>query len=374
MLKEEKVLPVTEEQKEISAGGEEKKKKKVPWSWIYIGATIVAIVVFGVYNNQFQNVFKTLSTLNLAYIALALALLFLYFLFESEIMRIMMKSQNIILSHAKSFKLAIIGLYYSAITPSATGGQPAQSAYLCRDKIPAGSSTAVLIMKFFTFQVAFELCSLVSFFFMYDNLKEVVPAMIPLIILGLIINGASVIFFPCLFFKPILNFFVRVAKWFVNKIGFLRKRTHLMKTIDKFENDFGSFTDDFKEKQKTIILCVLLSIPQFFAQMSVIYYIFLSFGYRGVNYFEIFAVQSILQVSVSFMPMPGASGAQELGFSTLFRQYFTNDDLFAGVMVWRFFTYYLVVIGGAAMVVIDQMLYSRKEKRLEIPQEEPPIK
>lgn len=362
MLKEEKVLPVTEEQKEIAGGSEEKKKKKIPWSWIYIGATIVAIVVFGIYNNQFQNVFKTLSTLNLAYIALALALLFLYFLFESEIMRIMMKSQNIILSRAKSFKLAIIGLYYSAITPSATGGQPAQSAYLCRDKIPAGSSTAVLIMKFFTFQVAFELCSLVSFFFMYDNLKEVVPAMIPLIILGLIINGASVIFFPSLFFKPILNFFVRVAKWFVNKIGFLRKRTHLMKTIDKFENDFGSFTDDFKKKQKTIILCILLSIPQFFAQMSVIYYIFLSFGYRGVNYFEIFAVQSILQVSVSFMPMPGASGAQELGFSTLFRQYFTNDDLFAGVMVWRFFTYYLVVIGGAAMVVIDQMLYSRKEK------------
>lgn len=371
MLKDEKVLSAAAKREERSAGdNDNKKKRKIPWSWIYIGATIIAIVIFGVYNNQFQNVFKTLSTLNLAYIALALVLLFLYFLFESEIMRIMMKSQNIILSHAKSFKLAIIGLYYSAITPSATGGQPAQSAYLCRDKIPAGSSTAVLIMKFFTFQVAFELCSLVSFIFMYDNLKQVVPAMIPLIILGLFINGFSVIFFPSLFHKPILNAIIRAAKWFVNKLGFLRKRTRLMASIDKFENDFGSFTDDFKEKKKTIILCVLLSIPQFFAQMSVIYYIFLSFGYKGVNYFEIFAVQSILQVSVSFMPMPGASGAQELGFSTLFRQYFTNDDLFAGVMVWRFFTYYLVVIGGAVMVVIDQMLYNRKEKALEA--EQPP--
>jgi len=370
MLKEEKLLSAAEKQEESSAvDNKKKKKRKIPWSWIYIGATIVAIVIFGVYNDQFKNVFKTLSSLNLAYIALALALLFLYFLFESEIMRIMMKSQNVILSHAKSFKLAIIGLYYSAITPSATGGQPAQSAYLCRDKIPAGSSTAVLIMKFFTFQVAFEFCSIVSFIFMYDNLKEVVPAMIPLIILGLIVNGASVLFFPSLFHKPILNAIIRAAKWFVGKLGFLRKRTRLMKSIDKFENDFGSFTDNFKEKKKTIILCMLLSVPQFFAQMSVIYYIFLSFGYRGVNYFEIFAVQSILQVTVSFMPMPGASGAQELGFSTLFRQYFTNDDLFAGVMVWRFFTYYLVVIGGAVMVVVDQMLYSRKKKALEAKQD-----
>ena len=64
-------------------------------------------------------------------------------------------------------------------------------------------------------------------------------------------------------------------------------------------------------------------------------------------------VQSLLQVSVSFMPMPGASGAQEIGFSSFFRNYFVNDDLYAAVMVWRFFTYYLVVIAGAILVAVS---------------------
>lgn len=344
--------------------GKGKKERKIPWSWIYIIATVLAIIIFGIYNNEIGNVINTLSGLKVQYILLAIATFIIFLIFESEIMRIMMKSQNIILSRVKSFKLSMIGLYYSAITPSATGGQPAQSAYLHRDKVPVGSSTAVLLMKFFTFQCAFELCAFVSFIFMYDNLKANVPAMIPLIILGLIINGGTVIFFPSLFHKPVLNAIVKFVKWIVSKIGFLRKKTKVSETIDKFESDFASFTDDFSEKKKTIILCILLSIPQFIAQMSVIYFIFLSFGYKSINYFEILAVQSILQVAVSFMPMPGASGAQELGFSTLFRQYFTNDDLYTGVMVWRFLTYYVVVLSGAVMVITDQILYNRKLNKI----------
>ena len=73
------------------------------------------------------------------------------------------------------------------------------------------------------------------------------------------------------------------------------------------------------------------------------------------------AIQSLLQASVSFMPMPGASGAQEIGFSSFLRPYFVNNDLYAAVMVWRFFTYYLVVIAGALLVVADQFLYKRRQ-------------
>ena len=143
----------------------------------------------------------------------------------------------------------------------------------------------------------------------------------------------------------------RAAKWLVNKIGFLKKRFHLLDSIDRFEADFGSYTDDFKQKKKSLLAGILLSIPQFILQMSVIYFIFRAFGYREVNYFEIFAIQSLLQVSVSFMPMPGASGAQEIGFSSYFKNYFVNNDLYAAVMVWRFFTYYLVVIAGALSLI-----------------------
>ena len=328
-----------------------KKKRKIPWGMLYIVVTIVAVLLFGIFNQEFGNVFKTISNLTPGYLTIAILVSVVFFVFEGEIIRLLMHSQNIHMKFQSGLKIGLIGIYYSYITPSSTGGQPMQSAYLRRDKIPVGISTAVLVMKFFCYQCAFVLCSFVSFLFMYPKLSEQNPGILPFIVLGLIVNGLSIVFFPSLFFKPVLHGICRAAKWLVNKIGFLKKRFHLLDSIDRFEADFGSYTDDFKQKKKSLLAGILLSIPQFILQMSVIYFIFRAFGYREVNYFEIFAIQSLLQVSVSFMPMPGASGAQEIGFSSYFKNYFVNNDLYAAVMVWRFFTYYLVVIAGALLVL-----------------------
>ena len=341
----------------------QKKKRKLHWSMLYIGATIVAVLLFGVFNRQFGNVFHTISNLTPGFLSLGILIILVYFVFEGEIFRLLLRSQGYHISFLSGQKNALLGLYYSYITPSSTGGQPMQAAYLLRDKIPVGISTAVLIMKFVCFQCGFVVISVASLLGMYGKLKAENPGIIPFTILGIAINGFSILFFVSLFLKPVSQVFCRLAKRLVSKVGFLRKREGLNETIDRFQADFSSYTDDFKGKQKSLVAGVLLSIPQFIVQMSVIYFIFRSFGYHNVSYFEIVAVQSLLQVSVSFMPMPGASGAQEIGFSSFFHNYFVNDDLYASVMVWRFFTYYLVVIAGAVFVVADQFWYRRKKLR-----------
>lgn len=348
------------------------KKRKIPWSWIYIGATIVAVLLFGLFNQEFGNVFETISNLTPGFLTIAIVVVLVYLLFEGELIRLLMRSQKIPMKFWTGQKIGLLGLYYSYITPSSTGGQPMQAAYLLRDKIPAGVSTAVLLIKFFCFQCAFVLCSVVSFVYMLPKLQAENPGIIPLIILGLIINGGSIVFFRAVFYKPVLHALCRCAKWFTRRFPKLEKRFHAQAAIDKFEADFSTYSDDFNAKTKYIVLGILGSIPQFILQMSVIYFIFRAFGYHDVSYAEVLAVQSLLQVSVSFMPMPGASGAQEIGFSTFFRNYFVNNDLYAAVMVWRFFTYYLIVIGGALLVVIDQLWYRKKKLReaLEAPQKE----
>ncbi len=338
----------------------QKEKRKIPWGMIYIALTIVALLLFGLFNQEFGNVFFTIANLTPGFLTVAVLVTLIYFVLEGEIIRLLMRSQKIPMKFHSGIKIGLLGIYYSYITPSSTGGQPMQSAYLLRDKIPVGISTAVLIMKFFCFQCAFVFCSVASFIFMLPKLQAENPNLIPFILVGLAINGGSIVFFPSLFYKPVLHGICRFAKWIIGKFRFLQRRFHLEDSVDKFETDFGSYTDNFKEKKKSLIFGILLSIPQFILQMSVIYFIFRAFGYREISYLEIFAVQSLLQVSVSFMPMPGASGAQEIGFSSFFKNYFVNNDLYAAVMVWRFFTYYLVVIVGAVLVVADQFLYGRK--------------
>lgn len=336
-------------------------KRKIPWGMLYIVATIIAVILFGVFNQEFGNVFYTITHLTPGFLAAGVAVTVVYFFFEGGIIRLLMGSQDIPMSLGASMKIGLIGIYYSYITPSSTGGQPMQAAYLRRDNVPVGLSTAVLIMKFFCFQCAFVLCSALSLLFMHGKLSRENPGILPFIYLGMAINGGSILFFGSMFFRPVLGFICRAAKWLIGRFPKLAARFHAADTIDKFEADFDSYTDDFKEKKMSVIWGILLSIPQFILQMSVLYFVFRSFGYSQPGYLEIVAVQSLLQLSVSFMPMPGASGAQEIGFSNFLRPYFVNNDLYAAVMVWRFFTYYLVVIAGALVVVVDQLLYGRKK-------------
>lgn len=339
-------------------------KRKIPWGVLYIAATIIAVVLFGIFNREFGNVFYTITHLIPGFLTAAILISVVFFFFEGGVIRLLMHSQNIPMSLGSGLKIGLIGIYYSYITPSSTGGQPMQAAYLRRDKVPVGLSTAVLIMKFFCYQCAFVFCSVLSFAFLYGKIARENPGIIPFIIIGLIINGGSILFFGSLFCRPVLGVMCRFAKWLAGKFKRLSARFNLMEAIDKFEADFDSYTDDFKEKKKAVIWGILLSVPQFILQMSVLYFIFRAFGYSQAGYAEIVAIQSLLQVSVSFMPMPGASGAQEIGFSSFLRPYFVNNDLYAAVMVWRFFTYYLVVIAGALLVVVDQFLYDRKKAAL----------
>ncbi len=341
-----------------------KPKKKIPWGMIYIGITIVAVVIFGIVNRQFSNVFRVLGDLRPGWLITSVLVTLGFFVMEGLTIHILMKSQGLPVGLGASIKLGVIGFYYSYITPSATGGQPMQAAYLRRKNIPVGTSTAVLIMKFFCFQVAFFLCSLVSFLVMLPKIQATQPGLIGFIILGLAINGGSIFLFGSLFLRPVLHVICRAARKLVKLIKPLRTRGFADK-VDKFEADFASYTQDFQGKRGKILLTILLSIPQFILQMSVIYFVFRAFGYNEIFYPEVVAVQSLLQVSVSFLPTPGASGAQEIGFSNFFKGYFAPDDLYAAVMVWRFFTYYLVVIGGAILVVVDQFTYGKKKKLLE---------
>lgn len=340
-----------------------KSGRKAPWGILYIAATVVAVVLFGIFNREFGNVFYTLTHLTPGYLTVAVVVSVVFFFFEAGVIRLLMGSQGIPMGWGSGLKISLIGIYYSYITPSSTGGQPMQAAYLRRDKIPVGLSSAVLIMKFFCYQCAFVLCTGVFFLLFYGKISRENPSIIPFIILGLIINGGSILFFGSLFCRPVLGLVCRFAKWLAGRFQKLAKRFNALEAIDQFEADFDSYTDDFKEKKKAVLWGILLSVPQFILQMSVLYFVYRSFGYTGAGYLEIVAIQSLLQVSVSFMPMPGASGAQEIGFSNFLRPYFVNNDLYAAVMVWRFFTYYLVVIAGALLVVVDQFLYERRQRR-----------
>lgn len=339
-----------------------KKKRKIPWGILYLILTIVVVIIFGIVNKEFGNVFATITTLSFDSLLIVIVMSVLFFVFEGGIIHYLMVSQGEKLKFWTSMKIGLIGIYYSYITPSSTGGQPVQVAYLKRDNVSVGSSVASLFVKFFAYQTAFVLCAVASFIFMYPQLLTENPSLIPFIWVGIGINSCWIVAIPLLFCQPVLHKMCYFLRWFVGKLNFLKKKEKYLESLHKFESDFTDYTMRFRRKKRKVLISILLSIPQVILQMGVLYFIFRAFRYHNFSFLEITAMQTMLQVSVCFMPMPGASGAQEIGFSSFFRQYFTNHDLYTAVMVWRFFTYYIVVIAGALLVIVDGLIQQKKRK------------
>ena len=75
---------------------------------------------------------------------------------------------------------------------------------------------------------------------------------------------------------------------------------------------------------------------------------------------ELITMGVLLYIGASYTPLPGASGAQEGGFAVMFSGIFPDAQLFVALMVWRFSTYYLSIIVGAVMSVVENILSLRR--------------
>ena len=72
---------------------------------------------------------------------------------ESVIIYYMMKvlGENVKLTHC--FLYSFVGFFFSLITPSATGGQPAQLYFMKKDKLSLPTSTMVLLIVTITYKL-----------------------------------------------------------------------------------------------------------------------------------------------------------------------------------------------------------------------------
>jgi hypothetical protein len=92
------------------------------------------------------------------------------------------------------------------------------------------------------------------------------------------------------------------------------------------------------------------------------YLIYLSFGYTAHGIYDVFTLQAMLFLAVSFIPLPGAAGASEGGFILFFSPVFGAATAVA-MLIWRFLTYYMMLIVGSLIVVFDEVIAMKRVKK-----------
>jgi uncharacterized protein (TIRG00374 family) len=102
-------------------------------------------------------------------------------------------------------------------------------------------------------------------------------------------------------------------------------------------------------------------------QMSIFYLIpymiYLSFGLTEYNVLNFFAMQSILFVSTSGLPLPGAIGASESVFLSLYGAAFGETMLGSAMLLTRGINFYLFVFVSMAFVFYTLFMVKKVRRK-----------
>ena len=344
--------------------------KNLPWGKILSGAVIIlslVMVLFIVFGNpELENAWDVLATLKPGWFIACLACFAGYVWSEGAglFAFLRMEGFHVQLNTATHFSFA--GLYYANITPGASGGQPMQ-VYLMRKRgVPGGVATSALTARYFFNQMTVVLVA-VALWILNSSFVEAQLGQAKLfIILGCLVNFATVpIVVLVMLNRPLVE---RIGRW---GIGFLAKRrlckrpevweTRMMDTLDHFH---GSLFDLVRHPGHLLFQFVI-SLVEMACLMLVPLMVYKALGLTGTPWYHLVTVAYLLFVSASYTPLPGASGAQEGGFLVYFTGLFPAGMLSVALLVWRFTTYYLCLLLGAA----DQIYSSLRAKRKPIERE-----
>lgn len=344
------------------------KKRKINYqqlfSFLLLLVTLAVVLYIGLSGNDVNDLLAALWKLTPAYLLACLACWGLYVIFDALALHHFLHMQGQKIRFRKSLHAAMTGIYYSNITPGATGGQPMEMYRLSKCGVPIGVSGSAMAVKFVFFQGVLLAVGTVLWICHIPFVHAQATGRLWFVVLGYIAN------FFTIGMVMLMAISKRAVRWVIGRCIAVGVKLHLCKNPEashrKWENHCQSFLESVQLMMchpKDMLIQCLIALGQLLSLMTVILAVYHALGLGGVSMGEMLTLGVLLYIGASYVPLPGASGAQEGGFASLFQGVFPDAQLFVALLIWRFSTYYLSVLVGAAMTLCENLHGLRKSKQ-----------
>ena len=257
----------------------------------------------------------------------------------------------------QALKYGIVGFFFSAITPAATGGQPIQVYYMHKDGIPYTHATVAILIQSFAYLTAMVSLGVIGFIINYDYISDL-GFLEYFFFIGLLANSLIILItLIAMFSKRIAKKLVDFVHSIINK--FNPDKANSFK--EKIEKQLVEYHDSAKfiiKNKNIMIKTIFTAFCQLISYHSIAYFVYLALGLAHLNYFKITSLQSFLYLSVSILPLPGTVGVNETGFSLLYSPLINKNIVDSAMLLTRGVGFYLVVIITGVILLI----YSLRKK------------
>lgn len=328
-----------------------KKEKYINGLILFICTAATVIVL--IQSKELNKMPALLKNINYFYIFLAVLCMVINLLLSGLIIKMNTTFLGYKLKYSQGCYLAIVGQYYSLITPFAAGGQPMQIYDMNRRyHIPVSKSTSVTMHKCFVYQIVVPVIVVISFLINYKSLMKKMPEYMPIIIIAVIINVVATIGFIVLVYngKFVARLVNNICK-FLNRFKLFKniKGKKIKRVIEEYDETLSDMKNNGSLMVKSILLTILEVAPYF----SVGFFVFRALGINGISLQCAFTIQVIVYAVISYIPTPGNAGASEGAFCLIFGSFIPSSYAAVSMLLWRGISYYINMFVSAIIVFID---------------------
>lgn len=330
-----------------------KKNQKIIRNIIIFVLLIILTFVIAFKDQDINEMFEVVKMSKKGFIFIGILCMGGYILCESINTKRTLKILKEKTSIFKTIKYSLIGFFFSAITPAASGGQPMQVYYMYKDKIPVAHSTLCLLINLSCLQIVTITTGIFGLALNYKNLSGNI---IGFFIFGLTLNIIALItLIISIFSRRMTNWIIKI----VIKILKIFRIKNLEEKEEKIKKELYKYQGSakyIKENIRLILKTLLTTYLQYIFYFSTAYWVYRALGLNQKNIIELISLQALLYTTVAGIPSPGAVGVSEGGFMAIFSNVFSKNTISGAMVLNRGINFYLLVFVSAIVTVVTSII------------------
>lgn len=292
-------------------------KKKLIWSIVFILLVLATVYTITKQSGSFtvEGFIDFAKRIKWYWMLLSLLAMFGFVFFEGMAIQTLCKMFGYKKNIRRNVVYASADVYFSAITPSASGGQPASAFFMIKEGIPATVTTIVLLINLTLYALSIIAVALICLIFGFNQIYQFEHWSIFLIIFGIVLQIALVIIFLMLVYKE--KIITKVADFTIRVLSRLHmvKRGHTWRLrIVKAEAQYKQCAQAILQNKKYVAKAFIYNFLQRVSMIMVSVFVFAGYYGRTSELGKVFITQGYVVIGSNTVPIPGAVGVADYLF------------------------------------------------------------
>ena len=289
-------------------------RKNIRFLVVFIILATISILMIKKTNEEcsFVDLCDEISRANILWIILAVVVMPGFIFFEGMALKVLVKGLTNRKTHIKGMLYSSADIYFSAITPSASGGQPASAYFMMRDRIPGSVTTVILLVNLMLYSLSFVITGTIAFLMDWKVFLGYGAFGKTLVLIGI---GAMLFlmfsFYILLRRKQIINVLASCLIRLGHKIRFVKDPEKKMEKLFSVLENYEKCSYSIAGKKKMIIFALIFNVLQRISQSFVTVFCYLAVGGQPGKAVKVWVVHMMASLGANSIPIPGGVGTTD---------------------------------------------------------------